>query len=57
MPIINIDKIWSLVTTETREKYKKDPEGRAPVIDVVNAVSILINGLFFINDLIMRPLR
>nr|ABX75515.1 60S ribosomal protein l27a [Lycosa singoriensis] len=37
MPIINIDKIWSLVSTETREKYKKDSEGKAPVIDVVNA--------------------
>lgn len=48
MPIINIDKLWSLVTTATREKYKKDPEGKAPVIDVVNAVS---TTFFFLHAL------
>ncbi|GFT84042.1 60S ribosomal protein L27a [Nephila pilipes] len=37
MPIINIEKLWSLVSEKTRETYKKHPEGKAPVIDVVNA--------------------
>ncbi|KAG8180723.1 hypothetical protein JTE90_004682 [Oedothorax gibbosus] len=37
MPIINIDKLWSLVTEQTRLKYKDDKEGKAPVIDVVQA--------------------
>ncbi|GIY04119.1 60S ribosomal protein L27a [Caerostris darwini] len=37
MPIINIDKLWSLVSEKTREMYKDHPEGKAPVIDVVNA--------------------
>lgn len=36
-PCINLDKLWSLVTEQTREKYKDDPEGKAPVIDVVRA--------------------
>ncbi|KAF8789531.1 60S ribosomal protein L27a-like isoform X1 [Argiope bruennichi] len=37
MPIINIDKLWSLVSEKTRLQYKDHPEGKAPVIDVVNA--------------------
>lgn len=41
-PTINIDKLWSLVTEQTREKYAKETD-KAPVIDVVRAVGILIN--------------
>ncbi|XP_015916343.1 large ribosomal subunit protein uL15 [Parasteatoda tepidariorum] len=37
MPTVNIDKLWSLVTEKTRETYKDHPEGKAPVIDVVNS--------------------
>ncbi|KAK5643957.1 hypothetical protein RI129_007802 [Pyrocoelia pectoralis] len=34
-PIINLNTVWSLVSEETRLKYKNDKEGKAPVIDVV----------------------
>lgn len=37
-PSLNVDKIWSLVTEQTREKYAKETN-KAPVIDVVRAVS------------------
>ncbi|CAG0920311.1 unnamed protein product [Notodromas monacha] len=40
-PIINLDKIWSLVSEKTRETYKNHPDGKAPVIDVVKSVSAL----------------
>jgi large subunit ribosomal protein L27Ae len=39
-PVINLDKLWTLVSEQTREKYKNHPEGKAPVIDCVNAVSV-----------------
>jgi ribosomal protein L15 len=39
-PIINLDKIWSLVSTQTREVYAKKTD-KAPVIDCVHAVSRL----------------
>lgn len=35
-PVINIDKIWSLVSDATRLKYK-DSKDKAPVIDVGKA--------------------
>ena len=35
-PSINLDKVWSLVTDETRKKYKDDKE-KVPVIDVGKA--------------------
>ncbi|KAJ3444784.1 60S ribosomal protein L27A-3 [Anaeramoeba flamelloides] len=35
-PIINLDKLWTLVPEETRTKYQKAKEGdEVPVIDVV----------------------
>ncbi|CAB4008220.1 ribosomal L27a [Paramuricea clavata] len=36
-PTINLDKLWSLVSEQTRENYKKKTDGPAPVIDVVRA--------------------
>lgn len=39
-PSINLDKLWTLVSEQTRLKYKDHPEGKAPVIDIVKAVSI-----------------
>jgi ribosomal protein L15 len=39
-PTMNVDKIWSLVTEQTREKYAKEPS-KAPVIDCVRAVSLI----------------
>ena len=35
-PTINLDKIWTLVSTETRKKYAGD-KSKAPVIDVTKA--------------------
>ncbi|KAL1123566.1 hypothetical protein AAG570_002642 [Ranatra chinensis] len=43
-PSINLDRLWTLVTEQTRLKYKDHPEGKAPVIDCVRAVSF---ALFF----------
>ena len=37
-PTVNLDKLWSLVSDQTREFYK-DKTDKAPVIDVVRAVS------------------
>lgn len=36
-PVINIDKLWSLVSEETRTKYADNKEGVVPVIDVTKA--------------------
>jgi large subunit ribosomal protein L27Ae len=38
-PSINLDKLWTLVSEETRLKFKDDKANKAPVIDVVRAVS------------------
>nr|AGE89250.1 60S ribosomal protein L27A [Cryptocaryon irritans] len=35
-PAVNLDKLWSLVTEETRKKYQNDKE-KAAVIDVTKA--------------------
>lgn len=37
-PTINLDKLWTLVSEQTRLKYK-DVENKAPVIDLTKAVS------------------
>ncbi|XP_046861506.1 60S ribosomal protein L27a-like [Xenia sp. Carnegie-2017] len=36
-PTINLDKIWSLVSEQTREYYIDKKDGPAPVVDVVRA--------------------
>ncbi|WP_439952958.1 uL15 family ribosomal protein, partial [Acinetobacter pittii] len=36
-PSLNLDKLWTLVTEQTRLKYKNHPEGKAPVIDCIRA--------------------
>lgn len=38
-PSVNLDKLWSLVSEQTREHYKNKKD-TAPVIDVVRAVSV-----------------
>ncbi|KAM7397153.1 hypothetical protein PAMP_020147 [Pampus punctatissimus] len=38
-PTINLDKLWTLVSEQTRLNYGKKPEGPAPIIDAVRAVS------------------
>ena len=36
-PTINIERIWSLVSDQTRENYAKTKDNKAPVIDCVRA--------------------
>ena len=38
-PVINLDKLWSLVSDSTKKAYKARDDGKAPIIDVVRAVS------------------
>lgn len=40
-PTINLDKLWTLVSEQTRVNHSQKPDGPAPVIDVVRAVSTL----------------
>lgn len=39
-PTLNLDKLWTLVSEQTRLKYK-DSQDKAPVIDLVKAVSTI----------------
>lgn len=39
-PTINLDKLWTLVSEQTRLNYGKKPDGPAPIIDAVRAVSV-----------------
>lgn len=43
-PSINLDRIWSLVSEQTRLNYKDKKDGPVPVIDVVKAVSTICPG-------------
>ena len=40
-PTVNIDKLWSLVSEQTRAKAEKSKD-KAAVIDVTKAVNIII---------------
>lgn len=45
-PTLNLDKLWTLVSEQTRLKYKDaKPDGKVPVIDLVKAVSFFIRLL------------
>ncbi len=49
-PTVNLDKLWTLVSEQTREKYKNKKDV-APVIDCDRAVSFLfqiVQSAFFI---------
>merc|ERR1712137_777698 len=37
MPAVNLDRLWTLVSEQTQQKYKNHPENKVPVIDVVRA--------------------
>lgn len=39
-PTVNLDKLWTLVSEQTRVNYAKKPDGPAPIIDAVRAVSM-----------------
>lgn len=53
-PTINLDKLWTLVSEQTRLKYKDNPEGKAPVIDIVKAVSN-IKSSYLDDNKSLRP--
>merc|ERR1712216_802853 len=36
-PEINVNKLWTLVSEQTRTRYADDPDGKAPVIDCIRA--------------------
>ncbi|KAI5087089.1 60S ribosomal protein L27a, partial [Silurus meridionalis] len=36
-PTINLDKLWTLVSEQTRLNHAQKPDGPAPIIDVVRA--------------------
>ena len=40
-PSVNLDKLWSLVSEQTQKNYADKKDGNAPVIDVVQAVSMM----------------
>merc|ERR1711974_256224 len=43
IPIINMEKLWSLVSEQTRAYYKEHTD-KAPVIDVVKAGYMKVSG-------------
>ena len=51
-PTINLDRLWSLVSEQTRLHYK-DKIDLAPVIDVVRAVSILTSFVLYYDPSIL----
>jgi large subunit ribosomal protein L27Ae len=42
-PLVNVERLWSLVSEATREYYK-DKKDKAPVIDVVKAGFMKVSG-------------
>uniref|UniRef100_A0A8C0LNY3 Large ribosomal subunit protein uL15 n=1 Tax=Canis lupus dingo TaxID=286419 RepID=A0A8C0LNY3_CANLU len=40
-PTVNLDKLWTLVSEQTRVKAAKNKTGAAPIIDVVLCLAIL----------------
>lgn len=49
-PTINLDKLWTLVSEQTRLNHAQKPDGPAPIIDVVRAVSTLYSTLTGVCD-------
>ena len=41
-PTLNLDKLWTLVSQQTRDNFKKREDGKVPVIDVTRAVSLFV---------------
>lgn len=54
-PTINLDKLWTLVSEQTRVNYSKKPDGPAPIIDVVQAVSVLFLLIMSLQNLKIKP--
>ena len=56
-PIINVDKLWTLVSEQTRLKYKDaKPDGKVPIIDVTKEGyhKVLANGVLPKQPVIVR---
>lgn len=41
-PVLNLDKLWTLVSEQARLKYANATDGKVPVINIVKAVSIVL---------------
>jgi len=54
-PTLNLDKIWSLVSDQTRVQYK-DRTDKAPIIDVVRAVSVFSRIMIVYNLRVLKVL-
>jgi hypothetical protein len=53
-PTINLDKLWTLVSEQTRLAFKDSKNNKAPVIDVVNSVCYTkIKPLIVSNDIVL----
>ena len=54
-PTVNVEKLWSMVPAEVREKYAKDTS-KVPVLDVGNKgfFKVLGKGKFYKQPLIVK---
>ncbi|EQC40139.1 60S ribosomal protein L27a [Saprolegnia diclina VS20] len=62
-PTVNVEKIWSLVSAETKEAAEKSKDGKAPIIDVTKsgyfkvlgkgrlpAIPVIVKAKFFSQE-------
>lgn len=62
-PTINIDKLWTLVSDETRDQAEQSKDGKAPIIDVTQSgyfkvlgkgrlpkIPVIVKAKFFSKD-------
>ena len=62
-PIVNVDKLWTLVADETKEQAKNSKDGKAPIIDVTQhgyfkvlgkgrlpEIPVIVKAKFFSKD-------
>lgn len=45
-PVLNLDKLWTLVSEQARLKYANASDNKVPVINIVKAVSIFVGCMF-----------
>lgn len=50
-PVLNLDKLWTLVSEQARLRYANATDGKVPVINIVKAVSVYIYIFFDILTL------
>lgn len=62
-PTINVDKLWTLVSEETRDQAEQSKDGKAPIIDVTQSgyfkvlgkgrlpkIPVIVKAKFFSKD-------